>query len=93
MSTAVEIATVEIDLQGRWDALELSQRLSQSHSFLVQYKRGRWVVRAQAPGRHGERLDRALSTIEGWLAERRVDGASMRVNGRPYLPFGCSSLA
>jgi hypothetical protein len=42
MSTAVEIATVEIDLQGRWDALELSQRLSPYHSFLVQYKRGRW---------------------------------------------------
>jgi hypothetical protein len=87
MSTAVENATVEIDLQGRWDALELSQRLSPFHSFLVQYNPGRWVVRAQAPGSHGERLDRALGIIQEWLDERRVEDTSMRINGRPYSAF------
>ena len=93
MSTAVEKATVEIDLQGRWDALALSQRLTPYHSFLVQYNPGRWVVRAQAPGCQGERLDRALSMIQEWLDERRIEDTSVRVNGRPYRPFGCSSLA
>jgi hypothetical protein len=92
VSTTVETATVEIDLQGRWDAVALLQRLSAYHSFLVQYKPGRWVVRAQAPGCHGERLERALSTIQEWRDERRIEGTSMRVNGRPYPPLGCSSL-
>ena len=56
MPRTVETATVEIDLRGRWDALALSERLVPYHSFLVQYEPERWVVNAQAPGCHGERL-------------------------------------
>jgi len=85
MPTTVETATVEIDLRGRWDALALSERLIPYHSFLVQYEPERWVVHAQAPGYHGERLENALSTIQECLVERRVEGASVRVDGRPYL--------
>jgi hypothetical protein len=85
VSTTVEIATVEIEVSGRWDALALSQRLIPYRSFLVQYEPERWVVHAQAPGFHGEGLESALSTIQELLVERRVEGASVRVDGRPYL--------
>jgi hypothetical protein len=93
MPTTVETATVEIDLQGRWDALALSERLIPYHSFLVQYEPERWVVHAQAPGCRGERLDNALSTIQECLVELRVEGASVRVDGRPYLAADRSSLS
>ena len=82
MSRTVEIATLEISIRGRWDALSLSQRLVPYHSFLVQYEPERWVVNAQTPGCHGERLTDALSAIEDWLAERPIEDASVRVDGR-----------
>jgi hypothetical protein len=78
----VEITTLEIGVPGRWDALALSQRLSPYHSFLVQYESERWVVHAQAPGCHGERLESALSAIEEWLVERQIEDAPVRVDGR-----------
>jgi hypothetical protein len=82
VSRTVEIATLEISIRGRWDALALSQELVPYHSFLVQYEPERWVVNAQTPGCHGERLTDALSAIEEWLAERHVEDASVRVDGR-----------
>jgi hypothetical protein len=82
VSRTVEIATLEISIRGRWDALSLSRRLVPYHSFLVQYEPERWVVNAQTPGCHGERLTDALSAIEDWLAERPVEDASVRVDGR-----------
>jgi hypothetical protein len=82
VSTTVEIATLEISIKGRWDALALSQRLLPYHSFLVQYEPERWVVNGQTPGCHGERLTDALSAIEKWLTERHIDDASVRVDGR-----------
>ena len=82
MSSTVEIATLEISIRGRWDALALSRRLVPYHSFLVQYEPERWVVNAQTPGCHGERLTDALSAIEDWLAERPIEDASVRVDGR-----------
>jgi hypothetical protein len=93
VSTTVELATVEIDLRGRWDALALSQRLIPYHSFLVQHERERWVVHAQTPGCHGERLEEALSAIEEWLVERQVEGASVRVDGRSCLSADHKSLS
>lgn len=83
VSRTVEIATLEISIRGRWEALSLSQRLIPYHSFLVQYEPERWVVNGQAPGYHGERLADALSAIEEWLAERPVEDVSVRVDGRP----------
>ena len=72
----------EIEVDGRWDALALSERLIPFHSFLLQHTTERWVVHARAPGRHGEPLADALRAIEEWQAERRLDG-SVRVAGRP----------
>lgn len=93
MSITVAVVKVEIDLRGRWDALALSQRLVPYHPFLVQYEPERWVVHAQAPGCRGERLANALSVIEEWLVERRIEGASVRVDGRPYLSADLRSLS
>jgi hypothetical protein len=73
---------VEIDVDGRWDALVLSELLIPFHSFLVQHAAERWVVHARAPGWHGESLADALGTIEEWRAERRLD-APVRVGGNP----------
>jgi hypothetical protein len=78
---SVEIA-VEIAVDGRWDALALSELLIPFHSFLVQKTAERWLVHARAPGSHGEPLADALSAIAEWQAERRLD-ASVRVAGRP----------
>jgi hypothetical protein len=78
-------ATLEIDVQGRWDALALSEMLISYHSFLVQHDTERWVVHARAPGCHGESLDDALRTIDDWLAEHGRDVSSCRVGGRSYV--------
>jgi hypothetical protein len=82
VSRTVEIATLEISIRGRWDALALSQRLVPYHSFLVRYDPERWVVNAQTPGCNGERLTDALSAIAAWLAERHIEDASVQVDGR-----------
>lgn len=79
-------ASIEIDVCGRWDAVALLQRLIPYHPYLVQFAPERWLVHAEAPGCHGERLPRALATIEESLAARHVEGAAVRVNGRPYRP-------
>jgi hypothetical protein len=74
-------AALEIDVDGRWDALALSELLIPFHSFLVQHTGERWVVHARAPGCHGEPLADAVQAIEAWQAERRMAG-SVRVAGR-----------
>lgn len=78
---SVRIA-VEIDVDGRWDAVALAELLIPFHSFLVQHTAERWVVHARAPGSNGEPLAGALSAIAEWQAERRLD-ASVRIAGRP----------
>lgn len=77
-------ATIEIDVRGRWDAVALLQRLNPYHPYLIQFTPERWLVHAEAPGCHGERLPSALAAIEESLAARHVDGAAVRINGRPY---------
>jgi hypothetical protein len=76
-------ATIEIDVQGRWDAIALMRRLDPYHSFLIQLAPGRWQVHAEAPGCHGEPLPTALAAIEESLAARHVTGAAVRVDGQP----------
>ena len=79
------VTTIEIEVQGRWDALALSELLIPFHSFLVQHDQERWVVHARAPGCHGESLSDALEKIEGWRAEQDSPrAASCRIGGRPY---------
>ena len=81
-------AAIEIDLDGRWDALALSEHLIPFHSFLVQFEAQRWVVHARTPGWHGEDLADALRAIDEWVAERGLEGVSCRVGGRAHQMVG-----
>jgi hypothetical protein len=82
-----QTTTIEIEVDGRWDALALSELLIPFHSFLVQHDRERWVVHARAPGGHGEPLEDALEAIDDWSADRHPLAASCRVGGRPYQRY------
>lgn len=79
-----DVTTIEIDVQGRWDALALSELLIPFHSFLVQHDHERWVIHARAPGHRGESLSDALAAIDDWRRGRHVGATSCRVGGRPY---------
>jgi hypothetical protein len=81
-------AAIEIDVDGRWDALALSEHLIPFHSFLVQYEAQRWVVHARTPGCHGEDLADALRAIDDWVVERAPDSVSCRIDGRPHQLVG-----
>jgi hypothetical protein len=78
--------TIEIDVEGRWDAIALMRRLDPYHSYLVQYAPEHWLVHAECPGSHGEPLPSALAAIDESLAARQLAGAAVRVGGRPYHP-------
>lgn len=88
LAEAETTAAIEIDLDGRWDALALSEQLIPFHSFLVQYEAQRWVVHARTPGFHGEDLADALQTIDDWVAERGLESVSCRVGGRAHQLVG-----
>jgi hypothetical protein len=79
-----EQTTIEIEVDGRWDALALSELLVPFHSFLVQLDHERWVVHARAPSNHGDPLPDALSAIDDWSADRDPRSAVCRVGGRRY---------
>ena len=76
-------ASVEIEVADRWDALALSELLVPYHSFLVQLDHERWVIHARTPGRHGESLNDALATVEGWAATREREDWACRIRNRP----------
>ena len=78
------MTTIEVEVDGRWDALALSEALIPFHSFLVQHDQERWVVHARVPGGHGEQLPDALEAIEGWRAEQ---GARVRIVSRRRTPL------
>jgi hypothetical protein len=75
---------IEIEVQGRWDALALSELLIPFHSYLVHLDQERWVVHAHAPGARGESLSDALAAVDDWRIDRQPRAASCRVGGRPY---------
>lgn len=81
-------ATIEIDVEGRWDAVALMQRLDPYRPYLIQFAPGRWLVHAQCPGCHGERLPSALAAIEDSLAARHIERADVRVDGRRHATGG-----
>lgn len=78
-------ATIEIDVQSRWDAIALMRRLDPYHSFLIQLAPEQWLVHAEAPGCHGEPLPTALAAIEESLGARHVSSAAVRIDGQPCL--------
>jgi hypothetical protein len=69
----VDVATVEIRLEGRYEALALMTALIPFHSFVVQPDRAHWVVHARVPGCHDETLDELLATIERWGSDQMVE--------------------
>jgi hypothetical protein len=79
-------ATIEIDVQSRWDAVALMRRPDPYHSYLAEFAPERWLVHAECPGCHGEPLPRALAAVEEALAARHVEGAAVRIDGRPHRP-------
>ena len=86
-----DTAAIEIEIDGRWDALALSEHLVPFHSYLVQHEGQRWVVHARAPGRHGADLTEALQAIEGWVATRGPESVTCRVAGRADQLVGSAS--
>jgi len=82
LAESTTAAALEVDVDGRWDALALSEHLIRFHSFLVQYEAQRWVVHARTPGCHGEDLADALRAIDDWVAARGLASVSCRVDGR-----------
>lgn len=79
-------AAIEIEVEGRWDAVALMRRLDPYHSYLVQCAPEHWLVHAECPGRHGEPLPSALAAIDESLAARHLEDVAVRVDGRPYRP-------
>jgi hypothetical protein len=77
---------IEIRVAGRWNACALLERLAPFRSFLVQHDAERWVVHAQTPGCHGESLESAIAAVEECLEEHGVEGASIRIGGKPVRP-------
>lgn len=80
--------TLEIDVANRWDAVQLLDRLLPYNPHIVQldFPDGRWLVRAQTPGAHGESVTNAVETIEAWHRERGIPAVGVCLTGtRPVL--------
>jgi hypothetical protein len=77
-------ASIEIEVESRWDAVALMRRLDPYHSYLIQLGPTHWLVRAGCPGCHGEPVPSALEAIDRALAARRIEGAEVRIDGRPH---------
>jgi hypothetical protein len=75
---------IEIRVVGRWTACALLECLAPYRSFLIQYDAERWVVHAETPGCHGERLESAIAAVEECLDEHGVGEAAIRIDGKPY---------
>ena len=75
--------TLEIDVHDRWDAVQLLERLACFRPHLVQleFPDGRWLVRAQTPGAHGEGIVSALDTIDTWSREREIPSVGVCLSG------------
>ncbi len=80
--------TLEIDVRNRWEAVELLDRLAPYHPHLIQldFPDGRWLVRAQVPGAHGEGILNALDEVEEWHLEREIPSVGVCLSGvRPLM--------
>jgi hypothetical protein len=69
----------------RWDAVELLRRLQAlrvARTYMVQNAPEQWLVFAR-PHRPAA-VPELLSGVERWVADRGLDGASVRLDGRDY---------
>jgi hypothetical protein len=67
---------IEIDVEGRWDALALWELLVRFDPSL--HTQEKWVVHARVPADDGDALASAMRAIDAWRAERGID-ASVRI--------------
>jgi hypothetical protein len=82
------MTTIDIDVDDRWDAVQLLKRLAafQPHLVQLQHPAGRWLVRAHTPGTHGEGLVGAVDAIDEWSRERHISSVGVCLSGtRPLL--------
>ncbi len=79
-------STIEIDIEGRWDALRLLRRLcaGHQHAFLVQVAADQWVAHAEPVGSREQCINDALAAMEELRRAGYLSTASVRVEGRPY---------
>jgi len=75
--------TIRIESATRWDALDLVQRLSGLHTYLVQLGDRRWHVCVRPEGRVDELVPELLRTASQWATERHLDSV-LRVGDRSY---------
>jgi hypothetical protein len=85
---ATMTTTLEIDARNRWEAVDLLGRLAPYRPHLIQldFPDGRWLVRAQVPGTHGEGIVDAVDKVEEWHRERAIPSVGICVAAtRPLL--------
>ena len=69
--------TIRIEAQTRWDALDLADRLSRHHTYLVQLGNRRWHVCVRTDDADVE-LEPVRAVAEGWAVERRLEATLHR---------------
>jgi len=85
-------ATIRIEAETRWDALDLLSRLSAYHTYLVQLGERRWSVCVR-PHDDPERLTReVLVAAHAWAQARGVI-SELRVGDRVYRLGGAGTAA
>jgi hypothetical protein len=84
-AAATEGRELAVSAASRWDAVELLRRLQAlriARTYMVQSAPERWLVYARP---HRPAAVRELLTgIERWVADRGLDGVSVRLDGRDY---------
>lgn len=80
--TAQAAETIRIEVESRWDAVDLVRRLSGLHTYLVQLADSRWIVCVrQSDGADVLPLVRAAAV--DWAQQRHVDSV-VRVGGAEF---------
>jgi hypothetical protein len=69
--------TIRIETETRWAALDLAQRLSRHHTYLVQLGNRRWQVCVRTDDADVE-LGPVRAVVQGWANERRLDATLHR---------------
>jgi hypothetical protein len=76
--------TIEVEVQGRANAVRLLERLCFCRAYLVQHGRERWVVHAQIPDPQVKTLEDTLAAIEELSRGGHLDATSIRIDGLAY---------
>ena len=74
------MTTFEIETSNRWDALALAKRLQGYRWYLIEPDARHWDVHVPIDEPDGL-PDDLRRTIEAWLRERKLEAATVRVDG------------